>query len=543
MSFVRKIAWLSSVLLVVPIGISITGGCRDLKPAGEFAEIGTLSGSCLGLQASPASLAAYLSQLRNTPKDPCIRFHSWQVFSRIQPVTESSDPLWLNWCVLVKDSTGASLICPGQGLPSSPQSTQKTLPKEPRQYQPTSVLDLLGLETAGQNLVGSGHVPPVPADLHGLTTEVLYNPITSQRILDCFQSGAPKTLDGDLSQYRIDVSQLKPHSQSCNYDPSSGNFDVLQGDSVVVKAVWWTTENNGQPIPVWDISKPQNGKKVGTWQTRVFPEIDKEKCELSQSDPAKPSESYDTVSPPDVPLGCYYTVGITPDDYREASRIKGRAVPASLRSNDGAIFPAGYVAYNYLLGFQVATKEASDWTWQAYWWSGRAFTAEQGNQEGDPALTQTGADPRWRHYVMSSTLGPIKDSTNTATTAFNPYLEAPLQAKPDSNCLTCHQYAAFHSVGESGSQLDYFFDSANKDIGLRNPPQGTHPCNGDNSSAGPDGETFQHGQRTDCLWSLADSDVPEVLQNSHSLFEVLESDLALRAQSPSQSPAKSRKHR
>lgn len=116
---------------------------------------------------------------------------------------------------------------------------------------------------------------------------------------------------------------------------------------------------------------------------------------------------------------------LTPADLPSARRV---AHDPTLAAGDPVI----------LLGMHVTTKEIPDWVWATYWW----HDDPDALLGADRPATITGAA---RHYVMDvaySASTPLADDHGPHA-CMNPWLEARFPSGLHSNCLTCHQRAAF----------------------------------------------------------------------------------------------------
>jgi len=129
---------------------------------------------------------------------------------------------------------------------------------------------------------------------------------------------------------------------------------------------------------------------------------------------------------------------------------------------------------------------ASHWVFMTFWWTGKE------NGRGLPAP--------WKYYQMNATQTPRMDDAFGGATnvCFNPYLESVLPpAGAVTNCVSCHQYAAYNFSDPSNSKAQ----------------NGVGPClggKGIGDSITPPGgcekirsEYFAGAVRTDFVWSLA----------------------------------------
>jgi hypothetical protein len=362
----------------------------------------------------------------------------------------------------------------------------------------------------------------------GEFAEVLFDPKTSQKLVDCFFKKGTNHLNGQVTEYPLEISNQPVGSGNCNItDPSS--FDLLDRDSVAVKAIWYLTKGVGNqatitsytPAPLWDSENP--AQAGGGGGQNVFLNLSQTSCPGGNADLLLSGQKFLITGKP-IPLGCYYHETATVADLESALNSQlpeRRKLPQRIDQSTKLYF--------VLLGFHVATREIRDWTWQTYWWSGRAFTAgpDDGVQKypspgeeyfggGSPVVSGPTADPAspWLHYVMNATFGVPLESKNPTPITFNPYLELDFLGGDTSNCLSCHQFAMLDpKPTEAG------FEAA-QTTGLTSPANGLHPCTTEKP-----GEQLNGGFKTDCLWSLADSNVPGRHPRSAALLQILESEL------------------
>jgi len=103
----------------------------------------------------------------------------------------------------------------------------------------------------------------------------------------------------------------------------------------------------------------------------------------------------------------------------------------------------------------VTTKEIPDWVWATYWWHDRPDDGRFG--DGRPA-TLAGAAGHYLMDVAYSAETP-RQPDGSPPACMNPWLEARFPGGLSSNCLTCHQRAAFgapdylHAAGGRRSVL------------------------------------------------------------------------------------------
>jgi hypothetical protein len=460
----------------------------------------------------PETLDVTLRNLRRSPNDPCLRKHSWALFDSLSGKPANSGPPWINWCAIYTSGDGTTyLACPPGGLPADPL-TGSILP-----VSPVSVRNLIATQFPRQLFFS---LAPTYART---MQEVVLDPATSQTILTCFHSGEQHSdQKSGLKTFSLDLNRRRPECKS-----NTGDFaNLFDQNSTAVKLVWSVVRNEYDFPPVWDSTlkgaESTIGTEVARWDPGVQLNLDDRPCPkiFAQSltrDPVGMTGSYR--NDPTVPLNCFYWTQVTNSDLNDAldfeqqftslfSELGLRTEPEANNQLKGTS-NGGHTNYLVLLGFHVTTRKTTDWTWQTYWWSGRTSVscAESGENclytDNPRGNSETIPGMRWSHYVMSTTLGqPRKDQPATAT--FNPYLEGQNSLGPNTNCLNCHQYAIFHP----GTQADSLFETEQqRGSSGRNLP--IHGCttSEDGDRDGKDSDLFQNGTKTDCLWSLASSNV------------------------------------
>jgi len=369
--------------------------------------------------------------------------------------------------------------------------------------------------------------------------EVVIDPTTSQTILTCYQSGDHSDQNSGLKTFTLDLKRRRPECKSITGDFSN----LFDPTSTAVKLVWSIVKNESDFPPVWDSTLKGTQSTIGTevyrWDPGVQLYLDDRPCPkiFAQSltrDPIGATGSYR--NDPTIPINCFYWTQVTDSDINAALDFEKQFT--SLFSKLGlhtqqqpsnqlrGTTNDSHSYYLVLLGFHVTTRKTTDWTWQTYWWSGR--TAVSCAESGEACLysdkpksdkpkedSETLPAMRWGHYVMNTTLGqPGKDQPASAT--FNPYLEGQTSLGPNTNCLSCHQYAVFHG-GVQASNL--FVAAQQRGSSSRDLPM--HGCTvaEDGDRDGKDSDLFQNGTKTDCLWSLASSNVDT--QGGKTLLEFL----------------------
>jgi hypothetical protein len=460
--------------------------------------------------------------------------HAWMIFKGLAGT--DSDPIWKNWCA-VSDTDliqgkriGVNLICP------DPESVLNTPDEKTRRTKMISRL-ILGIGDARQLI--KGH--PDSTLGTGLATfessEVLFDPDTAHKIVDCFSSGASELNDATghptgLNEAYLESSKLSDVKPDCRaqsrsgFPPNPNFFGALPNSSRAIKTIWAVTSIGSSsqghhltdPIPIWNSSAPPAGgtgfaSVKNKWLPRAMIDVD----DTGPCNFAPIPASQKAIR---LPLNCFYSFVVTSQEMNDA---------VATVKNHVKIQPTGSgKVYLILLGFHAATKEIKNWTWQTYWWNGGALTSSTGEEFKNPPTTGSYAitDPRWAHYVMRTTLGGKTSPPQMMTSvAASPYLEGPMGPNAtQSNCMNCHQLAVFHKTLDGishGKSPREYFDAAN-DCG-KNSPCSIYPVGSQSWS-----DYFQ-GSGTDFLWSLADSNAAGLhghpvnsflTKVNHMLFEI-----------------------
>ena len=166
-------------------------------------------------------------------------------------------------------------------------------------------------------------------------------------------------------------------------------FPAFPRSAIAVKLVWYPIHRDRVArIPIWDGEVIAGRNPDRTWRRTVA------------IDPAQ-----------------FITRTLTTDAELAAARTI--AHDPTLARGDLAV----------LLGMHVATKETPDWVWATFWWHDRADTGPYA--AGRPALPGPAG-----HYLMDV-------AYSGDGSCMNPWLEARFPDGVHSNCLTCHQRAAF----------------------------------------------------------------------------------------------------
>ena len=205
--------------------------------------------------------------------------------------------------------------------------------------------------------------------------------------------------------------------------------------AIALKLIWYPVRRDRPTVlPIWDgdpVNPDARGNPDDTWRRTIT--IDPSLPDGEGA--AGAGEGSAGVTPGGsggdgsrgVPLGAF--LHHTLDSAAELAAARQIA-------GDPSLSPGDYVV---LLGMHVTTKEIPDWVWATFWWHDRP---DEGRfASGRPAAI-TGAAS---HYLMdvaySAETPPEADGSPHA--CMNPWLEARFPGGLHSNCLTCHQRAAF----------------------------------------------------------------------------------------------------
>ncbi len=206
--------------------------------------------------------------------------------------------------------------------------------------------------------------------------------------------------------------------------------------AIALKLVWYPIHAHGlTAMPIWDAA-PSHPSAVGnpdtTWRRAIA------------VDPGNSTSGEATVTL----RGTHYVARVVPlaSFMHAVLSTDADVVAARTAARDSTLARGDFVA---LVAMHVTTKELPDWMWATYWWHDRddgRFARDRPRDLVGPAS----------HYLMDVTL-------DAATPSFNPWLEARFPDGLDSNCVSCHQRAAFGATeylpvtrGTTSPDDDYF---------------------------------------------------------------------------------------
>jgi hypothetical protein len=186
--------------------------------------------------------------------------------------------------------------------------------------------------------------------------------------------------------------------------------------AIAIKPVWYPIAARGlTAMPIWDgeASLPdEQGNADLTWQRVIA--VDPTREAIPPGETAEVTFAGSRVSAHVVPLAAFEHHALSAAEARAAQRATGLA---SIRAGDSIA----------LVAMHVTTKEIPDWVWATFWWHDRAgpFAADRPSELGAAG-----------NYLMDVAF-------STDQPCFNPWLEARFHGGLHSNCVTCHQRAAF----------------------------------------------------------------------------------------------------
>jgi hypothetical protein len=182
--------------------------------------------------------------------------------------------------------------------------------------------------------------------------------------------------------------------------------------ALVIKALWFPVHHDRPvSVPIWDGAPAHDdaaGNPARTWPRQVT------------IDPRPGGRG-------GVPLRAFLFRTLRDDDELAAARRV--AHDPELAAGDSLV----------VLAMHVTTKEIPDWVWATYWWHDRPDDGPFA--DGRPAAIAGAAG----NYLMDVSLSADEPraADGSPHVCMNPWLEARFPGGLHSNCLTCHQRAAF----------------------------------------------------------------------------------------------------
>lgn len=207
-----------------------------------------------------------------------------------------------------------------------------------------------------------------------------------------------------------------PQIVKCDRQPEDCLFPPFPDGTAAVKAMWRT---NSSPIPVYDTDPDAFAEHLaqGTW----------------------------------------------------VSAASVKATKGEILTAETYVSTTKKTSPRQLVGLHISAKNSGAWSWVSLWWHPRAeldFGSDR--PQGPPWIANNGAKSIWSNYKMCITLDyddhglidldPLDSNLSSlvanlqlmqgemapASQCSNPYLES-FAGGVQSNCLGCHQQAAFHA--------------------------------------------------------------------------------------------------
>lgn len=410
-----------------------------------------------------------------------MRAHAWDLFAGLT----GEEPVWNTWytkCDLSLENCGPGVVGGKPGVHRLLGSFE--VPAQALE-ELSIALDSEGREAPGTTF-HSESFQNVLLKLaqnfreHPQFASVLYNQEAANRIHDsCLY---PRTSGTD-----------KKAPKSCPPLPAPpGKILDFDRGSVVLKTVWERVIVGPDSIGTLTTWKPElwsRIQKAGDSNLGRF-QVSTVKIDTASRLPCRDRDYGDDES---VPLSCFYAFQLTQEDIDTLVK----APPDFAAIHDSGVIVGNYVV---LVAMHVTTKEIPEWVWATFWWDNHGASDFFG--AGRPGSIQ----PRWRHFLMDTTLSGRTPAENDAgpKICFNPYLETGITNGAISNCLQCHDKAAY---GPKPAIDPY-------DLGILG-RDGKTLASG---QAYDDSTYFRNRVRTDFIWTIADALDPKI-RGLRTLFE------------------------
>lgn len=347
-----------------------------------------------------------LEQYRSAGNVSAQRLHAWNVFAGMtQPTPDGRYAIFETWYSLAEAfQTGPTPQALG------PRRVIQRF-AEPRQFR--GMPGQPELEAAGTSVLSE--VMFNFANYNHIRSKQLY---LQSELTDLRQTGAP---DGKI--------------------PKDQTIPPFPQDSISLKTVWWPVAKGAvTPMPIWDPeSNPliPSGNPYSTWKRVVAIDPTRENI--------PPNEEM-TISFLKTPRPNSHVVGLDKFHYVviDAQTAATAMANARLQSFVNDVLGRSLKEGDYVVfaGTHLTTKEIDDWVWATFWWHDRP---DEGPFAADRPQAVKGV---WRNYLLSASYDLIlpREADNSPHIAFNPWLEAHFRQGIASNCMNCHNRAAFPPV-------------------------------------------------------------------------------------------------
>lgn len=273
---------------------------------------------------------------------------------------------------------------------------------------PFKYLELSNLEMPAQL---RPELPTLPNPCKGIVVSVLYNETAAKHILS--DSDETSLWNGEALK-----KMLTAGTKAITEFPLG---------SVIVKELWEPVPDT-KSIQVWDPGNSYFQNPTGDMFEGIY---------------KWPTRSQIDVAP-------------KPCD-QEAYLFKGDAGVSASQSDNPPLPKSCFISTLvgnqtlYLVGLNIAHKTSKGWYWYAFSWTNNIPAAifdiystsrwyandpRRGDQPGESV-------PDWNHYVMNITNRQIEQILGKSSVCFNPYLEGFKGLGILTNCVRCHQFAAY----------------------------------------------------------------------------------------------------
>ena len=419
--------------------------------------------SCPAPRAIPAGFdypqtAATVTGWVSTGNVARARVHGWNLFAALN-TTQNGQPVWQSWCTETQAFSSGATLKAAQAA-AAPNTTNVHGGRPMRAFKLNN-----GLTTGADPInfpVAPVYAIPAPVMARYAGTKCII-PATPTSIAS-LANGPTLQNNGDVmiagviyNQPAFDwIRNNKLYQQAtlnAMIPPANQTRQMaaMPAGSIVLKPMMWPVKASGfTALPVWDDLKSDGGVYSGF-------EIQSQWSRAVAVTPTPQS----TVVPASVSFLYGVTMGgkpLGPNTYARPT-VTGlqnfyhyRPNLATMAPCDRAILDASaYYAYGRmfqqgdylaLVAMHIMTKEQPNWTFQSIWWHDRPNVGPYAANR--PNLPVTQAPGPWRHYLMTSTYGiPATPGGKQWPIAYNPYIELAADHPIATNCLNCHQRAAW----------------------------------------------------------------------------------------------------
>jgi hypothetical protein len=440
-----------------------------------------------------------------------LRGHAWDIFVGLNQPSDPRNPkssaVWETWytrCETFRHATGD--VCPFRSGKAAGTANIIQELRVPTQFLDTSLTvdseTLLNTVLAPGRSTLAGVMFNRPAQ-HHISINDLDDPPTMIRLV---QTGALS-----VPEFPRDAVALKTvwhHIAKGNHD--SRTLHVWDPPSPEVSGCPYPSPDGDGPRPLMLDERlhgkcSTNGDYPG-WMHSVT--IDMEGGARSRKCNLPPTTSGPLAG--HVSIGCFHFLKV---DKSVAKQLDPK--------HTQGILPGDYFV---LTAMHIATREIKNWTWSTFWWHDHPAQCGsprsiKGSCEFAAGRPESVSGP-WRNYLMDTTLGETmpKGITNHNHATFNPLLEAHFENGVFSNCMTCHEMAAYPEENTPIVPHGHPAIPEGYQMALCDPEK--QPDQGAIQSFVSDPKTFNNEIRVSFLWSFGNVKFLPVLpvsaNNQHS---------------------------